>query len=80
MDFEVVMSMGNFDFELADLRAEQEREAGIRRAQEALEGAGTSLCIDCEWPIDQARKAAMPSADRCLGCAQRRERFRGRRG
>jgi len=46
--------MGNFDFEMADLRAEQGLE------------------------IEPARKAALPSADTCIGCAQRLELLRGR--
>jgi len=68
--------MGNFDFEMADLRAEQEREAGIRRARGALGGAGMDFCKECELEIEPARKAALPSADTCIGCAQRREQLR----
>lgn len=71
--------MGNFAFELADLRAEQEREAGIRRAQKAVTGSGTVMCVDCPRQIEPARKAALPNAETCIACAQRRERLMRRR-
>jgi RNA polymerase-binding transcription factor DksA len=75
----VEMSMGNFDFDMADLRAEQEREAGIRRAQEAVKGSGTVMCKHCPLPIEPARKAALLSADSCIACARRLDRLRWRR-
>lgn len=46
----------------------REREASARRVSERLARTGTVMCVDCEEPIDEARKAAMPSAMRCAEC------------
>lgn len=72
------MRLGNFAMELADLRAEQEREAGIKAAQSQLKGQGSLLCRGCGNEIDPERRSAMPSADRCIDCKKRLERFRRR--
>ncbi|MBN9232754.1 MULTISPECIES: TraR/DksA C4-type zinc finger protein [Phyllobacteriaceae] len=73
------MKLGNFAFELADLRTEQERETGIRAAQAALAGHGSSTCVVCHEEIEPERRQALPSAKRCLACQQRLERFKRRR-
>ena len=70
------MTLGNFAHELADLRAHQEREAGIVCAQVALRKQGEVFCVGCGEEIDPDRRRAMPSADRCLECQQRVERYR----
>lgn len=31
-------------------------------------GPGPRNCVDCGQPIPAARRAAMPSASRCVGC------------
>jgi len=72
------LKLGNFAYELADLRAEQERETGIRAARAALAKAGSPTCIGCGEEIDPGRRAALPSAKRCLSCQQRLERYRRR--
>lgn len=59
----------NLAFELADRRAEQEREAGVARIQAALRGrSDVYVCVDCDTPIPAARKAANPNATRCIDC------------
>ncbi|WP_048648964.1 TraR/DksA C4-type zinc finger protein [Nitratireductor soli] len=63
------MKTGNLAFELADLRAEQERQAGILRAQAALEGPGSSACRQCGAAIEARRREALPSAITCVACA-----------
>ncbi|WP_244431187.1 TraR/DksA C4-type zinc finger protein [Mesorhizobium hungaricum] len=73
------VKLGNFAFELADLRTEQERETGIRAAQAALAGHGSSTCVVCHEEIEPERRQALPSAKRCLACQQRLERFKRRR-
>ncbi|MGO4558308.1 TraR/DksA C4-type zinc finger protein [Mesorhizobium sp. 2RAF21] len=73
------MKLGNFAFELADLRTEQERATGIRAAQAALAGQGSPICLACEEEIEPERRLALPSAKRCLACQQRLERFKRRR-
>lgn len=70
------MEAGNKAHELADLRAEQEREAGIAAVQSALNRKGSDICISCGDDIELERKAAMPSARRCMHCQQRLERQR----
>lgn len=59
---------GERDFELAQQRADQERDAGIRAAVAAPLTPGSSICIDCEEPMEAVRRLAMPSARRCIHC------------
>lgn len=72
------MKVGNFAFELADLRAAQERDAGIAAAQAALRKLGSPVCVGCGEEIEPERRKAMPSARRCLDC-QRRIELRSKR-
>jgi len=69
-----VSKTGNFAMELAEARVEQERDASVARVQSGL-GAehGSAFCLDCGAPIPAARRRALPSARRCIQCAQRRE-------
>lgn len=69
------MKISNLAFELADLRAEQERQAGIAKARHALRGAGEVNCIDCGEEIEATRRQVMPSAIRCIECQQQHERM-----
>jgi phage/conjugal plasmid C-4 type zinc finger TraR family protein len=46
---------------LGGLLAEQRRAA-------ALDAPGTDLCADCHDPIPVERRAALPSAIRCINC------------
>ncbi len=68
------MKIGNAAFELADLRAEQEREHGIDRARQAVSESGSAICIDCEEQIEPARRLAAPFARRCFRCQTLHER------
>lgn len=65
---------GNRDFDLADQRAEEERLTSISAASAALEEVGSDHCIDCGSDISQARREALPSARRCVGCQIEHER------
>lgn len=47
---------------------EEVRDAGIARAAEALAAAGSPGCTDCGDDIGAARRAALPSARRCISC------------
>lgn len=69
------MKIGNFAHELADMRAEQEREAGIAAARKPLKQAGTFDCVRCGEEIEAERRAAMPSARRCVDCQEGFERW-----
>lgn len=55
-------------FELAAVRAEQERDAGIRSASAALSMPGTIDCVSCGEEIPEGRRSANPSATRCIEC------------
>lgn len=62
------MNFSNAAYELADQRADEERQSGIRAATVALGGGGHTHCIECGKPIDGRRRAALPSAKRCFEC------------
>ena len=72
------MKLGNFAMELADLRAEQERDAGVARATAALRAVGELVCVGCKEEIEPARRLAYPAARRCIECQTRIERRRRR--
>ena len=60
----------------ANAHAEQMLVASIRQAA-AMAIANTVVdCVDCGEPIGDKRKAAMPSAIRCLACQQAKEATR----
>jgi len=50
--------------------AEVFERAAIATARRAICGAGQAVCIDCDAPIDAARRKAYPAARRCLYCQQ----------
>ena len=56
------MKIGNFAHELADMRAEQERDAGIAAARAPLKQIGTLDCIRCGDEIEAERRAALRQA------------------
>lgn len=60
----------NRALDLANSLAERERDAGIEAASKALQGNGITHCIDCQKPIPQRRREAIPSATRCFECQQ----------
>jgi len=62
------MKIGNAGFELADLRAEQERDHGIGRARYAVRRTGGHVCTDCGEAIEPERRDAAPFAIRCIDC------------
>lgn len=62
------MMSNNAALELADLRAEQERERGIKAAQQALLQEGRDDCVSCGAEIEPERREALPSARRCIEC------------
>lgn len=58
---------------------EAERAEGVRRARAGLDGHGSADCAGCGDEIDPARRAALPSATRCVACQSRVERGAGGR-
>jgi phage/conjugal plasmid C-4 type zinc finger TraR family protein len=55
-------------FELAELRAGEERNAGIATVAAMVARPGSDNCADCGEEIPTARKAAAPFARRCVDC------------
>lgn len=70
------MKTGNAAFELADQLAEKEREAGVAMVRAAVSGTGETHCIDCGEAISPERRAALPSARRCIDCQMIKDRTR----
>lgn len=56
---------------------ESERAEGVRRVRGQLRAAGAADCIGCGEAIEPDRRAALPSAQRCIIC-QGRVELRGR--
>ena len=58
---------------------ERVQAAGVRRVKAELATIGETECRGCGEEIEPARRAAMPSATRCIVCqgrVERRERSR----
>ncbi|HAU74421.1 MAG TPA: molecular chaperone DnaK [Agrobacterium sp.] len=70
---------GNAALELAEKRAEEEREAAIAAASRSLRTLGTMECEDCGNGIARERRLALPSATRCIACQTRFEKEASRR-
>lgn len=60
--------------EAAAEAVEKERDQEIARIQAELSEEGEDFCIDCDDLIGTARKAALPSAERCIHCQVLHER------
>lgn len=60
--------------EAAEAFEEQERQRRIQQISAGLKRPGESECTDCGEVIDPRRRAAMPSARRCLACQTSSER------
>ena len=61
--------MDERNHELAARNTERARDAAVSRASATLAGEGANECVQCGEPIPAARRAAMPSAKRCVACA-----------
>lgn len=66
-------------FDEREIEAGEQAEAGeraavIARIRAGLDGEGAAECIDCGREIPAARRAALPSAERCVGCQSIHER------
>jgi len=68
------VKMGNSAFDLAELRAEQERDAAIATAHNTVGRIGSLVCVDCTEDIEEARRLAAPFAQRCIECQNLHER------
>ena len=74
------MYVSEREIEAAEASVQLERDTAIARIQNDLASEGEDVCVDCDDPIGAARKAALPSAERCISCqaahekAERRDR------
>ena len=53
--------------------ADAERDRQIQRTRESLALKGDDYCQDCGEEIPPARRAALPSATRCMPCQSAHE-------
>lgn len=60
--------------EAAEAMVERERDDAIARIRAELVLKGDEFCIGCGEPIEPARRAALPSAMRCIQCQRAYER------
>ena len=64
--------------EAAEAMVERERDDAIARIRGDLCLKGDEFCIDCGERIEPKRRAALPSAMRCIACQRAFERkYRG---
>lgn len=73
------MSTEERHIEAAEAMVAMESASAIARIRDELAGEGEEDCIECAAPIGAARKEALPSAERCIGCQTKFERrsYRG---
>jgi len=62
------MDANERQIEAAERSVALETDAAIAGIRAQLDGAGGDRCIDCEGDIGAARRAALPSARRCIAC------------
>lgn len=62
------------DLDKAQVLSERERDAGIAGVQARIAGNGSDICVGCGDPIEPERRAAVPSARRCIDCQHQLER------
>jgi len=57
-------------------------DAQINAARKQITGISAMFCLDCNRPIPEDRRAALPGVELCLCCAelieQRNKHYRGR--
>lgn len=60
--------------EAAAQMVDRERDDKVASIRAGLAEEGEDFCIDCDDRIGAARKAALPSAERCIHCQEQFER------
>lgn len=68
------MDFGNRQIEAAEAMVAKEAADQVARIRASLAEAGEDVCVVCDQPIGAARKAALPSAERCIDCQIDHER------
>lgn len=70
------MDLGERGLERAETFERLSNEAAIARIRNNLGGLGEEFCLTCGERIDEARRAALPSAKRCVTCQTKLEQGR----
>lgn len=62
-------------FDRASEKEERDRTEAIAAVLEAARptSLATGMCVDCGDPIEPERLAALPYAQRCIGCQRQQE-------
>jgi len=68
------MDLGERGLERAETFERLSNEAAVARIRNNLAGLGEEFCITCGERIDAERRAALPSAKRCIDCQGKAER------
>ncbi|MCC7097285.1 MAG: TraR/DksA C4-type zinc finger protein [Thermomonas sp.] len=64
--------------EAAEHSVALERDARLAAIRANLREQGEDVCVTCDEPIEAERRAAMPSAARCVECQRAYERMQQR--
>jgi len=64
--------------DLADAQIEHTLNIARMNVRSELQGLGADFCEDCDEEIPAPRRAAYPSATRCVACQEAHERRMGR--
>ena len=70
------MDLGERGVERAEAFQLKQSEQAIARIRGQLDQAGETSCQDCGDEIEEARRAALPSAVRCISCQTTFERLK----
>jgi phage/conjugal plasmid C-4 type zinc finger TraR family protein len=70
------MDLGERALEGAEELERRRRDAAVQRIRNNLVGLGEVFCLGCGERIEDARRAALPSAKRCTPCQENLERNR----
>ena len=68
------MDLGERGLERAETFERLSNEAAIARIRNNLAGLGEEFWITCGDRIEHERRAALPSARRCIGCQEQIEK------
>ncbi|MFN3990038.1 MAG: TraR/DksA C4-type zinc finger protein [Erythrobacter sp.] len=70
------LDLGERGLERAETFERLSNEAAVARIRNNLAGLGEQFCITCGDRIEEERRAALPSAKRCVGCQEQFERHK----
>jgi len=73
------MDLGERGLERAETFERISNEAAIARIRNNLAGLGEEFCITCGDRIEDERRAALPSATRCVTCQGKVEKQKASR-